>query len=467
MPLQIRPILLLACLLRCALLLAAVWFSNDLSVFHAKDTASYLQPALEMLHDASFTTLGEPEILRTPGYPLLLCVGVIFQHVEIITILLQIGLSCLTVWLIYRIAFLLFADEQTALQSAFLCSIEPLSIIYSCWLLSDTLFVALLALTMWSLLLWCKQRKLMPLLASALALSAAVYVRPIGYVIPFVCACALSWWVMQQGNKKRVLHFALWALSLTFLLGAWHVRNIWATGYSGFSAATDFNLYFHQVAALQSEQQNRPFYETLDELGFYETEKYFLQHPEQRDWPIADRYQFMRDEGVKAMLRDPINAAQIYAKGIFIVISDPGVFDFLRLFRMYPKTGKTMNAILANGVMATALNFVRTNPLITFWALLLGTLLFAYYSFALLGLSLQLQAKSLPLAILLTTSLSLILLAGGTIGAGRFRMPVMIAICVLGGRGLSIASAQTSMLRERFVTALHETAVGFGILFKR
>lgn len=467
MPLRLRPILLLACFLRCGLLLTAAWLAKDLSVFYAKDTASYLQPALEMLHDASFTTLGEPEIIRTPGYPLLLCIGAIFQHVEIITILLQIGLSCLTVWLIYRIALLLFADEKSALQSAFLCSLEPLSIIYSCWLLSDTLFVALLALTMWTLLLWCRQRKLMPLLASALALSAAVYVRPIGYVIPFVCACALSWQLMRSGNNRRVSHFVLWALSLMLLLGAWHVRNIWATGYSGFSAATDFNLYFHQVASLQSEQQNRPFYEMLDELGFYETEKYFAQHPEQRNWPVADRYQFMRDEGVKAMLRDPLNAAQIYAKGIFIVVSDPGVFDFLRLFRLYPKTGKTMNTILTNGVLATALNFVLTNPLIAFWALLLGALLFSYYSLALIGLWPQLQTKSLPLAILLTTSLSLILLAGGTIGAGRFRLPAMIAICVLGGRGLSIASAQTSLLRERFVTALYETAVGFGILSKR
>ena len=500
--------LCLAFCLRSLVFIAAIFLVRDFSVFHAKDTASYLQPAKELLTQGSFTTHGVPEIIRTPGYPLFLCPGILSNHVELLTIILQIALSCLTVSLVFGITRQVFADEKIAVSSALFYAIEPLSIIYSCWLLSDTLFITLLAAALYFFIpLLCLEPKLPRktndrssrklqsatrgmliyagaaeaqrskkkfglLVLSALFLVAAIYVRPIGYLLPVIFTTVLIFRGIACNRNNRRKSFAFIAQACLFilltmsLLSLWHMRNNEITGYGGFSAAAEFNLYFHQSAALKASQQNQPFYQVLDEMGFYTSEKYFANHPEQLNWSAAQRYDFMRDEGLRAVISAPVTFAQTYLKGILIVLIDPGVSDYLRLFRLYPVSGKAMNSIVSLGVFTTAANFVTTNPLLVFWALVFGVILFAYYLLALPGLMGQLENK-MPVLLLLLTSIYLIALAGGTMGAGRFRAPVMVFISIFAGRGLTIALANRKVMSERFGAILHETALGLRILSRR
>ena len=138
-------VLALAFAIRVSVFAVALLCAKDFAVFHLKDTGTYLQPAAELLATGTFSTNGVPEIMRTPGYPLLLAIGLKLGHVEGVTILLQIMLSCLTCYLVYSIAKQVFEPERTAVCAAFLFSIEPLSVLHSCLLLSDTLFVFFLA----------------------------------------------------------------------------------------------------------------------------------------------------------------------------------------------------------------------------------------------------------------------------------------------------------------------------------
>ena len=62
---RLKLVLLLAFLLRCSLALSALLSFNDPTAYHAKDTGSYLQPALELVAAGSFTTYGAPELFRT------------------------------------------------------------------------------------------------------------------------------------------------------------------------------------------------------------------------------------------------------------------------------------------------------------------------------------------------------------------------------------------------------------------
>ncbi len=433
MPPHLHSILLLAFALR-TIIFGATYFSlRDNTAFYAKDTWSYLQPAIELTTAHSFTAFGEPEVFRTPGYALLLSLGVLLGHIEVIPIALQILLSCVTTYLVFRIANELFENERAATWSAFAYSIEPLSLISCSWLLSETLFATILAAALFFLLRFVKRQKGSQLLLATILFAAAAYVRPIGYFLPLVLTLVIVLWSLLKREWQWIKLALLFCVLSFALLGLWQVRNYWQTGYSGFSSAADYNLYFHNVAALQANAEQRPFYEVMEEMGFYDREKYLQAHPEQRSWTLAQRYEFMRRAGLQAVWHAPLVAAKIYLRGLAIAIFDPGASEYLRLFRLYPRSGRLLNTMVNDGLIAVASNIVTKQPLLFALSALFGLWLLVSYGLALFGL--KGQAVTLPLLLLLTTTFYLLALSGSTLASARFRMPVMIVICILAGQG--------------------------------
>lgn len=451
---RLKLVLALAFLLRSAIALSALITLHDPTAFYAKDTGSYLQPAMELVAAGSFTTFGAPELFRTPGYPILLSLGVWLGQVEIITIALQILLSCATTYFVFLLARELFSDERVATWSALAYSLEPISIINSNWLLSDTLFTFLLAAALFCLIRFVKAGRPTFLWLSSIIYALAVYVRPIGYFLPITLALTLILWAIFKREKKLLVHAVAFGVLSFALISAWQFRNKIETGYGGFSAAVDYNLYFHQVAALKAKEQRVPFYQVMDEMGFYSREKYLSQNPAQQSWPIAQQYEFMRREGVKATWRDPLAAANIYLHGLVISMFDPGASEYLRLFRLYPKSGKILNGVVSEGIIATTVKVIAANPLLSLMTGLFGLILLTYYALTLIGLKYGSLHFNLPMWLMLTTGIYLLALSGGTIAASRFRLPVMIVVCILAGQGLSIALSRIQMWKEQFVPGL-------------
>ena len=58
--------------LRILLPTIGYFYTRDVTIFIAPDTASYVEPAHELIASHRFFADGAPEIIRTPGYPLLL-----------------------------------------------------------------------------------------------------------------------------------------------------------------------------------------------------------------------------------------------------------------------------------------------------------------------------------------------------------------------------------------------------------
>src|SRR5947209_7365022 len=102
-------VLLLALVLRVALAVAAYVSNGNVTAFHALDTGSYIQLADSLAHGKGFTGAdGSPELVRTPGYPLLLVPGALLGSTELVGVLLQIAISCFTVYLVYKTGLLFF-----------------------------------------------------------------------------------------------------------------------------------------------------------------------------------------------------------------------------------------------------------------------------------------------------------------------------------------------------------------------
>ncbi|MDP6039767.1 MAG: glycosyltransferase family 39 protein, partial [Candidatus Latescibacteria bacterium] len=391
------------------------------------DTPTYLLPAQTLLNTGQYAANDQPELLRPPGYPFFLIPGIFANALIFITLTLQIILSVITVALVYYIAHTLTNSRRTAQFAGFLAAIEPLGVLYTNHLLTETLFTALLTAGLYALLQAHQKSTLRPLIIAAILLAAATYVRPIGIYLPCILAIplALSRWPWQ-----RLAIFLVIALGLPSL---WTLRNIAVANYPNFSAISAVNLYFYQGAAVKAEQKQIYFVEYQNHLGYRDQNQYLAHHPGQKNWSPAQRYQYMAGEGLNTLMTSPVTYAIIHFKGIFRTLFDPGAIDLLKLLNAYPERGGLLGQISDRGLVK-ALGYLLTERPFVFWThICMGILLLVYYFFALLILKTKIR---LPAILLLTTICYFTILSGGPHSLNRFRHPIMPIIAVFAGTGM-------------------------------
>ena len=124
-----------------------------------------------------------PELLRLPGYPLFLIPGLVASQPELIAIALQLLLSAATIWL-FMTSSCPGPIDVPRRGAAFLAAIEPMSIVFSCMLMTETLFTFLLVLSVQRLLRYLATESLAALVQTALLLAMAAFVRPVGDALP-------------------------------------------------------------------------------------------------------------------------------------------------------------------------------------------------------------------------------------------------------------------------------------------
>jgi len=449
----IRYILLTAFVIRLFVPLLAAFHTQDHRVFHLPDTASYVRSATELIYSGQFARNGIPDIVRTPGYPLLLVPGILLGNTELVTITLQIILSCLTVYLVFRIALLLFERVKIATLCALLYAIEPLSILYATKLLTETLFTYVVVLFLYLLLQYMKKGSLAQLLIAAVALSASVYVRPISYFLPILIAVILILWILtkRQNKSKLLFHTCLFFTVTISLTALWQMRNMVEAGYSGFSAVADKNLYFYQAASVLAVRQGIPFYEMQKQMGYQNTGVYFANHPDQRDWSQSKRYRYMRKEGVKILLQYPSTYLTIHLKGMLWTLLGPGATEYLRLFKFYPESGGLLGLMVDKGLLTTLIFVLKNNPLMFWTNLFLSGVLILYFLFGVIALLSRNLINNISIITLLSVGAYFFAISGGPHSYGRFRHPIMPILCILAGYGLSEAIS-----RFRKVSASHK-----------
>jgi 4-amino-4-deoxy-L-arabinose transferase-like glycosyltransferase len=455
--------------LRISIPISAYLYTRDVTIFHAPDTSSYVEPARQLIANGRFSASdGTPEIIRTPGYPMLLVLALLLDRFRLITISLQIVLSCFTVYLVYCTAGLVFETEGAALLAAALYALEPLSILYTSILVTETLFATVVMVSVYYLMKYLRRQSLWDLLASAVAFAASVYVRPVGYFLPVILAVGLSVWVMITGqhNKRRLIlqisAFVVVSLGFTSL---WQVRNKVETGYSGFSGISSINLYFYAAASVLAAKQHVSWRKMQNRLGYQDKRIYFQLHPEQKSWPLAKRLKFMSQEADCILLRDPFTYARIHFEGVLRSIFDPGVTDFLKMFDLYPKQGGLLGVLVDEGTVRTMEALFFTRPLV-FWS---NVVLFPLLALNLLSACAVLFSKQLirdpcVLGILLIV-IYYLLISGGTNALGRFRHPTMPIISILAGYGISRIAA-TRVRGSGILTYRSHEALCSGILTK-
>ncbi|HTU26092.1 MAG TPA: glycosyltransferase family 39 protein [Pirellulales bacterium] len=435
-------ILLAGLLLRLALF-GAVWLhSPDLSATHYPDSSGYLDPAASLVAHGEFSRGGVPELLRTPGYPLLLAIGTALGHVELVTVLLQTLLSLVTIAAVYYIALSLTGNRRAAIVAAGLFAIEPLSLIYTSYLMAETLFGCLVALMVAALVRYGRSDSFIPLVLGAALLAAATLVRPISYFLPPLVALALlGRGILRAETRQRAMIAALLFLVVSHGPAvAWRTRNWLVAGYNGYSAVSALNMYYFQGASVVAALKHESLEEAQREFGGFSVdfipERFYELHPELRSASQAEIYRFMQRAGSKLVRENPLVYAKVHLRGLTTLLLNPGAPDLLALLRRLPNSLIREHRV-ESGLWDIVVQMHRQTPSILYTNLVLAGVLGLIYLAATVGCLGFVRRPNWQLVPVLLVAGYLLAIAGGPTCIARLRAPAMPLACVLSGVGVA------------------------------
>lgn len=396
------------------------------------DSHEYLQLA-ESLTAGSFSRDGATEVLRTPGYPLLLALGVFAGHPIGLSIVIQTVLGSVAAVLVYALARQAAASwgigdsRRAALLAGLLYGLDPLSVVHSAFILSETLFTTLMVVHLFMLAKYFETGQRRHLASAGCWAAAATFVRPVALYWPFVVVAVLLLCPTPKKSEHLVTRFApalvFLMVSLTPLL-LWTARNAYETDYSGFSAAGDYGLYI-SLGASVAEMNRGTAKQQIDTLA------------ERNAWTAAERYDYMRSEGLRLILDRPLAYLAVHARAILQALT-PAFSMYVEIYRPDYGSASTWNRLFG-GASLPLRDYLPALPVY----LLVGLACAAQYVLALVGARRTFRSLN-GLGVLLLSSTAYFLIMAGAVGdiaTARMRHPAMPTICVLAGIGAVSALA--------------------------
>jgi hypothetical protein len=423
-------ILLCAFILRAFLALMALWLAGSWEVFYRGDSLDYVNVAREMLAHGTFTTHhGEPYMIRTPGYPLLILPTLLVSPYEGALIFIQILLSCATVYVVYHIGFLLTQQRKMALTGALLMALEPLSIVFSTLILTETLFTLLVSVLVLVCVRYLRMHThgIKECVWIAGVLIALIYVRPAGLYLPLVVAGIMIATGIMHKEKHVILHAGIIVLVTYVVVGAWIVRNGMHTGDYTFSTISKVNISANAFKVLE-EAHGKPL------QSLYQT---YQNRPETiLDSRLSVDFDALKHgRYMEIFLRYFWVSAKVYATGLVSIFIGGGGTDYFRLFNIQSNNTALMQSI-TNGFQEFGAHLSSSIPALIINGVLVGYIVICY------GLVGGCALKTPPITIrrvemwlVLLIIAYFVAISGGVFGYSRFRLPIMPLVCVFAGMG--------------------------------
>jgi len=239
-------VLILSIMVRIAVLMT-VLSSPDRAI--RTDSGGYIELATTLGQKGVFERDDQPEIFRTPGYPLFILAFKPFGDFDLrLVLIIQILLDSGTVVLTYLLTQRLFG-HRVGLVAATLYALSPLAITYSVRIMTECLFTFLITLALYLLVLYIKKNRWFTLLASAIVTSIACYVRPAGLVLIIVVTFIFllrSFLLLLRRKRDAGLNLVrsvIWVILVGALVVPWAIRNKLRADYFGFSSIGDYHLF--------------------------------------------------------------------------------------------------------------------------------------------------------------------------------------------------------------------------------
>jgi hypothetical protein len=402
--------------------------------FSHADTSSYLIPGNNLLLHGRFIADGVPDLLRTPGYPLFLALASLGGQPTALAA--SMILSIFSLILVWRLGRAVFRDDRIALGAAWIFAFEPISVVLSYGLMSDTLFLVFVLLSMERLVEFLRGHRLQTLAVAGLWLAAATYVRSVTYYLPFALALGL-FLALARIRGLRWKAPAVLLLSILPWLAAWQVRNWVETGYSGFSSVSEENLYFLSAADVTARMEHRPSLVVSGELGYgdfsnnagqsYLYPDYLARHPEQAGWNQAQRLAYMRSEAVRVIRAHYGGYLRSCLIDLFTTTFYPAVYYQERPAEVKDPQQASSSVVATPAGWRSLLAKAKAAPWNFAEKIVFEVALLSLYLLALLGVCRSGAPKAFSWLLVGTAIYFLVVSAAatGALPAARLRLPVM------------------------------------------
>jgi 4-amino-4-deoxy-L-arabinose transferase-like glycosyltransferase len=254
-------ILALCLLTRVGLFLVArPWEpTNERAVVLQFDAVGYHALAVNLLQHGVFsqTVDGQPEGLRTPGYPLFLalCYSAFGQRTWVVLIA-QLFLDTLSCFLLL-VTFTRTLGSKAASYAGLFYALDPHLVLYANHLLSETVFVFCCVVCLFFMaqvmLERRRYRRLSMAAVAGLCLGVATLVRPVSQFLPgvLVLFLALTSDKLVEGLKVG----GVLALTFILVLSPWLLRNYRTFDVLSLSSSGGYNLLFLHVASFETDRR--------------------------------------------------------------------------------------------------------------------------------------------------------------------------------------------------------------------
>lgn len=237
------------------------------------DTASYLDPAHELLEHGRFDSSAaepRPEFLRTPGYPgFVAAVYHLFGDTNTAVLLAQVVASLVTIFLVYLLASRMWSAAAGLVAAAF-TALEPLQNYSSATLVTEclgALSLIVVALLAYRALSDARQHVwIYGLLGLATAL--AILIRPVTTFLPLLILAALI--VLSACRhisvRRSLALLAAFIVPLVLCVGGWQLRNQDQVDSYRISGIDAKNVYSFRAAGAIARDEGISFTEAQHRL---------------------------------------------------------------------------------------------------------------------------------------------------------------------------------------------------------
>jgi len=227
------------------------------TIFMDPDSPEYHRIAVNLLagHGYSWSEQPpfEPNIYRPPGLPCLLAVvyaltGASVPH----AILLQALLAGLTIALTYRLARAVGAEARVALTAAAVLAVDPVSIYYSNFLLTESYTALVVVGGALLVMLYRQTGQARHLMGAGALLAVGILIHPVLLLAPFGLL-ALPLLARATRNLRQLGLAGLAVLIALAPAAAWVARNKVTADYAGISCVAAVNLLKYKAASVEAE----------------------------------------------------------------------------------------------------------------------------------------------------------------------------------------------------------------------
>lgn len=405
--------------------------------FLQPDSATYLAPAEAIIACGRFSIsaaeCGVAEVLRTPGYPLLIAACRVFFGAGVLPLLaVQVALSALVLVITYR-----FAERMGGLRAANaaigLSALQVNAVHYSVQVLTETPFTVLLAASMWQMARALDEdshRSARSAWAGIL-LAGATFVRPASFFLAWPLAAVFAVLLV----RRRVAHRLSIGAALVFAacamlpLHAWQLRNSRASGFGGFSSISAASLLLYRAAGVEAIERGIPF-EEAQAIVRARVAPYDPRNP-------GESVREFRAEARKVLSSHPAAVLRMTATGAARMLLGSSVAGSIDQFR-FPSVGSPARDALGTSPADFARKWLIGNPVQLFIRGGAMTVLLVLYPLAAIGALRCPWGRRAHGAIAGFVLLYLVAVSAGPEAYARFRVPAVPPLCILAGLGWSL-----------------------------